>query len=133
MKLRTSQSQRKLDPSFLGKTNVNTYYLIFKLLVMSESGKAHTVFIRTDPEYDTTRVLENKVQIYCDCPDFKFRSAYILNQKKALFLNDRIKLELGAALTDKPKTKTTTTTLCKHAYAGIQWLISNYPSLIRTI
>lgn len=123
----------KIRSFFLGKTNVNTYYLIFKLLVMSESGKTHTVFIRTDPEYDTTQVLENKVQIYCDCPDFKFRSAYILNQKKALFLNDRIKLELGAALTDKPKAKTTTTTLCKHAYAGIQWLISNYPSLIRTI
>lgn len=123
----------KIKSFFLGRTHIHTYYLIFKLQVVSDTGKKHIVFIRTDPEYNPAEVLNNKIQIYCDCSDFKFRSAYILNQKKALFLNDRIKIELGASLTDKPKAKTTTTTLCKHSYAAVQWLISNYSNLIKTI
>jgi hypothetical protein len=123
----------KIKSFFLGKSSVSSYYLIFKLKVTSDSGKPHFVYIRTSPEYDINEVLSNKVEIYCDCSDFKYRAAYVLNQKKSLFLNDRIKIELGAALTDKPKTKTTTTYLCKHAYAGIQWLVSNYSKIMKTI
>jgi hypothetical protein len=123
----------KIKSFFLGRSNVSAYYLIFKLKVTSDSGKVHKVYIRTNPEYDPSRVLSNRVEIYCDCFDFKYRAAYILNQKKALFLNNRIKLELGSALTDKPKTTTMTTYLCKHAYAGIQWLVSNYSNIMKTL
>lgn len=123
----------KIKAFFLGKSHINTYYLIFKLQVTSDTGKTHTVFIRTEPSYNSFNVLGNRIQIYCDCSDFKFRAAYVLNKKKALFANDRIKIELGAALSVKPKAKHSTTYLCKHAYSAVQWLASNYSSVLKTL
>ena len=123
----------KIKAFFLGKSSIKAYYIIIKLSVLSDSGSNHTVLIRISPDFKTSRLMSNNVQIYCNCSDFKYRSAYILNNKKGLFLNDRIKINLGSALTDKPKTKTQTTYLCKHAYAALQWLVSNYSSLIGTI
>ena len=123
----------KIKAFFLGKSSIKAYYIIMKLSVLSDSGSNHTVLIRISPDFKTSRLMSNNVQIYCNCSDFKYRSAYILNNKKGLFLNDRIKINLGSALTDKPKTKTQTTYLCKHAYAALQWLVSNYSSLIGTI
>lgn len=131
--LKSETLAEKIKQFFFGKSHINTYYLIFKLAVISETGKTHTVFIRTNPDYNVSKVLQNEVQIYCDCSDFKYRAAYELNKKKALFLTDRIKLELGEALTNAPKTKTMTTYLCKHAYAAIQWLVSNYSNLMATV
>ena len=123
----------KIKAFFLGKSSIKAYYIIIKLSVLSDSGSNHTVLIRISRDFKTSRLMSNNVQIYCNCSDFKYRSAYILNNKKGLFLNDRIKINLGSALTDKPKTKTQTTYLCKHAYAALQWLVSNYSSLIGTI
>ena len=75
----------------------------------------------------------NLVEIYCDCADFKYRSAYILNQRGSLFLTDRIRNNLGAALTETPKKGAKTSFLCKHSYAVLTWLISNYTGIMRTI
>ena len=96
----------KIKAFFLGKSSIKAYYIIIKLSVLSDSGSNHTVHIRISPDFKTSRLMSNNVQIYCNCSDFKYRSAYILNNKKGLFLNDRIKINLGSALTDKPKTKT---------------------------
>lgn len=123
----------KIKAFFLGNSSIKAYYIIMKLSVLSDSGSKHTVLLRVSPDFNTSRLMSNTVKIYCDCSDFKYRSAYILNNKGGLFLNDRIKINLGAALTDKPKTKTQTTYLCKHAYAALQWMVSNYSNLIKTI
>ena len=125
----------KIKSFFLGNSSIRAYYVIIKTSVVSDSGSKHTVLIRISPDFNTnySRLMNNTVQLYCDCSDFKYRSAYILNSRKGLFLNDRIKINLGAALTDKPKTKTQTTYLCKHAYAALQWLVSNYSNLIKTV
>lgn len=123
----------KFRSALLGKTLVNTYYVIFKFKVTSGSGKSYTVIIRTNPDFDLKDWENNKVQIYCDCPDFKYRSAYILNKRKSLFLNDKIKILLGESLSDAPKSKSSTSLLCKHSFASLQWLIKNYANIMRTI
>ena len=41
-----------------------------------------------------------------------------------------IKLTLGQALTDKPDGKRGTTLLCKHVYAALQWLMTNYDNVM---
>lgn len=118
---------------FLGKTILPTYYVIFKLNVTSGSGKNYTVIIKTNPDFDLQDWTNNKVQIYCNCPDFKFRSAYLLNKRNSLFTNDKIKTYLGESLSDAPKSKTKTSLLCKHSYAALQWLVNNYVSIMKTI
>lgn len=115
------------------KSIINAYYVIFKLLVHSPSGSAYTVIIRLNPDFNLQDWTNNKIKIYCNCPDFKYRSAYILNKHDSLFLNDKVKVELGAALTDAPKSKSATTLLCKHSFAALQWLVNNYTNLMRTV
>lgn len=123
----------KIQNFFGGKSSVMAYYVIFKLNVVSDTGHSHTVFIKTNPDFNLEDWSSNKVQVYCDCADFKYRSAYKLNQHDSLFLTDGIKVSLGAALTDTPKAKTVTTPLCKHAVAALNWVVSNYSSLMKSI
>lgn len=123
----------KVRNFFGGKPSVMAYYVIFKLNVVSDTGHSHTVFIKTNPDFNLEDWSSNKVQVYCDCADFKYRSAYKLNQHDSLFLTDGIKVSLGAALTDTPKAKTVTTPLCKHAVAALNWVVSNYSSLMKSI
>lgn len=110
---------------------INSYYVIFKFKVISASGKTHKVIIKTCPDFDLINWENNRAWIYCDCPDFKYRCAYILNQHDSLFLTDKIKIALGQSITDKPKRRVTL--LCKHSFAAVQYLISNYSSIMRTI
>ena len=123
----------KFRSFFLGQPILTTYYVIFKFKVTSGSGKSYDVIIRTNPDFDLNNWINNKVQIYCGCPDFKYRSAYLLGRRKSLFLNDKIKTLLGESLTEAPKSKTKTSLLCKHSFAALQWLINNYSTIMRTI
>ena len=123
----------KLRALFGGKSSVTAYYVIFKLKVTSDTGHSHIVFVKLNPDFDLSDWMNNKVQVYCDCADFKYRSAYKLNQHDSLFLNDSIKVALGAALTDTPKSKTITSPLCKHVVAALNWVVSNYAALMRTV
>ena len=119
--------------SLFKKSIVNTYYVILKFEVTSSSGSSYIVLIRLNPDFDLQDWSNNKIKIYCNCPDFKYRSAYKLNQHNSLFLNDKVKIELGAALSEAPKSKSQTTLLCKHAFAALQWLVGNYSSIMKTI
>lgn len=123
----------KFKRFFLGKPNLLMYYIIFKLKVTSEKGHVHTVLIRLDPDFDLTKIMSNRIQVYCTCPDFMYRSAWSLNRKKALFLNDRTRLELGEALSTAPKSKTRLSIICKHTFAAINWVLNNYTYLMRGI
>ena len=110
---------------------VNAYFVIFKLSVVSGSGNKYTVIIRVNPDFDLNRWESNPCKIYCNCPDFKFRCAYTLAQRGGLFVNEKIRIELGQAMTDKPKRKPSY--LCKHSYAALNWLIENYSNIMKTI
>ena len=123
----------KLRSFFTGKTHLLGYFLILKLKVTSPGKEPKTVFIKINPDFDLDKWENNRIKIYCDCPDFKYRSAYILNERKSLFLNDKVKNELGSSLTDPPKKGAKTSLLCKHAFAAVQWLVSNYPSIMRSV
>lgn len=116
---------------FMSKPIVTMYYLIFKLSVVSETGNRYVVYIRTSPDFSTVNWRNNKVRVYCECADFKFKSAYILHQRHSLFLTNNILVKLGAALKDPPK-KVNPTLLCKHAFAAVNWLVKNYQSLMKT-
>ena len=116
---------------FSGKGVVNAYWVVFKFQVTSTSGKPYTVLVKTNPDFDLRDWENNTCQIYCSCPDFKFRSAYTLNQRGALFKNNRISIDLGPALSDKPKREPSL--LCKHSYAALSWLTRNYSNIMKTI
>jgi hypothetical protein len=117
---------------FFGKKILNTYYVIFKFRVTSDTGREHVVIIRVNPDFNLHEWEYNKIKIYCGCNDFKYRSAFILNKNKSLFINSRTSVDLGAALVDPPK-KQHPTLLCKHAFAALQWLVNNYSSVMRSI
>lgn len=123
----------KFKSFFLGKPSLPICYVIFKFKVTSETGHTHTVIIRTDPDFDMRNMYTNRIQVYCDCPDFMYRSAWSLNRKKALFLNDRVRLELAEAISNAPKAKTRLSICCKHTFAAINWVINNYSYLMRGI
>lgn len=123
----------KFRALFTGKTNLLMYYLIFKFEALSSSGNTYEVYIKLSPDFSMTGWQNNNCEIYCSCKDFQFRSAYLLDKNKSLFVNDKIRLALGSALTTSPKEKTTTTTLCKHSYACIQYIVNNYGNLMKTI
>ena len=105
----------------LRRSHVNTYYVIFRFQVTSETGHTRKIWIRTLP----TPNPGNPVQIYCDCPDFKYRSAYSLQKHGALYRSARTDAKLGEAITVAPR-RQSTTVLCKHALAAVQDLMSNF-------
>lgn len=114
-----------------GRNTLNIYYTIFKFTVTSDTGNKHTVFIKTAPDFEGSGWQDNPTQVYCDCPDFMYRSAYTLRGGAGLFENAKTKMALGQALTTPPKR--TTSLLCKHAYAAIKWFVANYNNLMKTI
>lgn len=118
---------------FQGKSLVNIYYVIFQFQVLSSSGKKYQVIIKCSPDFNLTEWTSNKVQIYCQCPDFQYHSAYILKQGNSLFLTDRTRSALGEAVSKSPRGKTRPSFLCKHAYAALSYLVNNYSSIMRTI
>ena len=129
--LRKKSVLEKFKAFIGGKSLVNSYNIIFKFSVTSGKGHTYVVLIKTNPDFDLTKWETNPCMIYCSCPDFKFRSAYILNQRGGLLVNEKIKVELGQALSDKPKR--TPSLLCKHSYAALSWLVDNYDTLMKTI
>ena len=123
----------KFKALVLGRGSVKKYYLIFKFEVISDKGNKHYVYIRVAPDFDLTKWKQNNVKIYCDCQDFKYRSAYLLGQHGSLFLNSKISSALGPAASDAPRGKSPTSLLCKHSYAALNYLVSNYSSLMKVV
>lgn len=123
----------KFRSIFLGKTTLKIYYLVFKFEVTSKTGNTYNVIIQTSPDYDIKSWKSSKCKIYCECKDFQFRSAYLLGKNNTLFLSDKIKIKLGSALTEAPKSKTLTTLLCKHSMAALQYLVNNYQNIMKTV
>ncbi len=111
------------------KSVMNVMFVIFKFSVISETGHSYEVFVRTQYDPRANLYMKNVAQVYCGCPDFKFKSAWKLNQHASLFRSDRIDIDLGPAITNAPK-KSTSTVLCKHSYAAVMYLINNYNALM---
>lgn len=114
------------------KSIMNVMYVIFKFYVVSETGHSYEILIRTQYDPHSSLFMKNLVQVYCGCADFKFKSAWELNQHSSLFRSDRTDLELGQSITNAPKKKYGIT-LCKHSYAAIMYLINNYNYLMRNV
>ena len=119
--------------NLFNKNNIKVCYLTLKLAVTGNTGNTHTVFIQIDPDFSAKSWSGNSVKIYCDCNDFKYRSAFILNKRDSLFANERLKIALGQALADAPTGKRGTTLLCKHAFAALTWLMNNYENIMSTL
>lgn len=115
------------------KDVMNVYYIIFKFSVLSDSGNTSTIFIRTQPDYNNIEFLNNRVQIYCSCKDFMYRSAWVLDQHNSLFRSQKTDMALGTSIQDAPKEKTKTSTLCKHSYAALMYLANNYTSIMKSL
>ena len=109
----------------LRRSQVNTYYVIFKFKVTSDTGHTHKVYIRTLPKAD----LNGPVQIFCDCNDFKYRCAYTLQNHNALFRSTKTDVQLGEANTTATK-RQSKTIHCKHAFAALQELTNNFNSYL---
>lgn len=115
------------------KATMNVYYVVFKFNVVSDTGTPHTVYIKTQPDIKGTEFMNNKVQIYCDCRDFMYRSAWTLNQHESLYRSIDTDQKLGKAIVDAPKDNTKKTILCKHSYAALRYLSTNYSTLMRNL
>lgn len=116
---------------FRNKTLMNTLSVLFKFSVMSnESGKSYPVFIKVLYDPYGNLMFEGKIQIYCGCPDFKFSSAYELNNHDSLYRSDSTDIELGPAITTAPKKRKDSGLLCKHSYAALSYFIGNYQKLM---
>ena len=114
-----------------GSTSINVYYIILKFSVKSaDSGKEHIVYVRLCPDFNLSRIDQSEVEVYCDCQDFMYRSAYELNKAGSAFVTPKIQVRLGQSLSDAPKAEYKTSKLCKHSYAALQWLLSNYSSVM---
>jgi hypothetical protein len=107
--------------SLLRRPLVNTYYVVFKFKVTSDTGHTHEVIIRTLPKSDTS----GPVQVWCDCKDFMYRSAYELQKHGALYRSVKTDTKLGEAINTAP-TRQSTSVLCKHSHAALQDLLSNF-------
>ena len=130
----TESMLEKFKKFFLrNKEQMKVYYVIFKFTVYSDTGNSYTVYIRTNPDYNMTEYMNNRIEVYCSCPDFMYRSAFILNNHKALFRSNSTDSSLGTSIIDPPKAKTKTTTLCKHSYAAVMYLVNNYSSIMQTL
>jgi len=105
----------KIKKLFRGKS-ILMFYNIYKYKIHSDSGSVYTVFIKIAPSFDKSKFLSNKIEVFCQCADFKYRVAYWLNQRDNLYRNPEIDEHLGIALTERP-TKITPSNLCKHIYA----------------
>lgn len=114
---------------FLMGKSVLYFYRVFKYEVNSDSGNKYVVLIRVSPSFDVNKFLSNEVQVFCTCPDFKYRGAYELNKVGSLYLNNATQTHLGEALKIAP-TKVVTTPLCKHLYACIIEFRKEVPKLI---
>lgn len=124
---------------FLRKDNytINMYYLVFAYNVSSPNGAVHRVFIEIQPNSNRSSFFDNVAKVYCDCADFKYRFAWLLNKRGNLFKNKRIELELGIALqqepTEKTKLRSSGSHICKHCYAAVNHLASNYDQIVANI
>lgn len=119
---------------FRNKAMMNMLFLVFDFNVMSnESGKSYPVKIKVLYDPYGNLVLDGKIQIYCGCPDFKFGSAYELNNHNSLFRSDKTDIELGPAITTSPKKRKNSGILCKHSYAALSYFIGNYQKLMSNV
>lgn len=108
------------------KTSMNMLYTILKFQVESTSGNKYPVIVEFQPNFDLSRIMNNRVKVYCGCADFKFKCCYLLNKRGNLFRSSKTDAILGQALSDAPDTrKTTTSNCCKHIFAVISWINSN--------
>lgn len=114
---------------FLGVRKGKMFYIVFKYKVLSISGSNYTVLIRVSPSFDEEKFLNNKVQVFCTCADFKYRVAYELNKRNNVYVVPITKEWLGEALVIPP-TKVSTSNLCKHVYACIDNFRENLDKLI---
>lgn len=119
--------------SLFSQNLIKVFYVTLKLKVVSSSGTSHYVFIQLEPDFTSSAWAGNRVKVYCDCADFMYRSAYILNKRDSLFTNAWTKTALGQALTNAPTGNKGTTTLCKHAYAALNWLMANYQTVMSSL
>lgn len=111
------------------KSVMNIMYVIFKFEVLSDTGHSYEVYIRTQYDPGSNLFMKNIAQVYCNCPDFKFKSAWKLGQHSSLFRSNRTDINLGPSITNAPK-KQSSVTLCKHLYATIMYFINNYNTLM---
>lgn len=107
-------------------------YILTNLLRFSvkntDSGSVYSIFLELEPKAKFSELINSKVKVFCSCNDFKFRSAYILNKENNLVLFDAIEKHLGIAIKEKPRV-VNPSKMCKHIFAVISWIKSNYNKL----
>lgn len=131
--LKTEGILDKFKKFFFGIPTLKIHQLVLKFNVTSyTSGKSYTVIALISPDFRLTNFLNNKIKIYCECQDFKFRSAYFLKKIGGLFENDRTRINLGSASVDSPK-KLSTNPICKHCYSVINYIAQNYQAIMRLV
>jgi len=82
------------------------------VVVNKKSGKGYNIEIQMDTE---ELQKDSKLKVFCNCDDFKFRWAYVLDQKQALLYPSKF-------LLDSPKKTNPDQVMnaCKHVHTFIK-------------
>lgn len=119
---------------FRNKSTMNILWVVFDFQVASnESGKSYPVKVRVQYDPYGNMMMDGRIQVYCGCPDFKFGSAYELNNHGALYRSESTDIELGPSITTAPKKKRNGGVLCKHSYAALSYFLGNYQKLMKDV
>lgn len=124
----TVDDPKSLIKRFLNLIFKNKFKILSRVIkyniTNTKNGRSHFVIIKV-PMHIDNNVLSQDVKIYCDCEDFKYRSAWLLNKNDNLFLNKKYEKALGIAITTQPM-KLQPEIGCKHVYKAIEDIVDNY-------
>lgn len=111
------------------RRNIVLVHNLYKFEVTNKSnGNVNILYLEIEPQKSLNKIMSSRVKVFCQCADFKFRSAYILNQEDNLFRSPKLDEHLGIALT-VPPTKIIPTPVCKHVYAMIDYVRNHLTKL----
>jgi hypothetical protein len=98
----------------------------------STTGMRHKGYIRFLPDKRAKYEMGNKVQVWCSCPDFRFRSSFVLSQMGA----SHTPTGIGSDAINAPPRQTNPLGLpflCKHSSACVGYMSASKKDLTRVL
>lgn len=111
------------------KTDRDGDSVVIMAFVTRVSGHQYQTLIEAVADPDPDKPL--KIKVFCSCPDFKYRAAYGLEQRGALYRSTATDAKLGIAITTPPEVVTPAPTVCKHCLSAI-YNLGKHPEYLRS-
>lgn len=113
----------------LGTKDTLVVYIVLHFSIKGSTGKVYNIKIKFPyrRNMDKENLFNIPARVYCECADFKYRSAYVLNRIGNIYTNPKIENNLGIALTKAPKVTNPEQLefVCKHTIKVVSRLNTN--------